>query len=72
MSSAQIQQQIQDKLDSEPELAKSNVKANVNDSSVILTGFVDSEREHQLALGIAEPYAGAREILDRIQVKGST
>lgn len=70
MSSGEIQQQIQDKLDSEPALARSNVKANANDNVVILTGIVDNEREHQLAVEIARSYAGDREILDRIEVKG--
>jgi hypothetical protein len=72
MSSWQTQQQIQAKLNSEPSLANRNVKASVNDSTVTLTGVVDSERQHQLVLGIAQSYAGSREILDRIQVQGQT
>jgi BON domain len=72
MSSWQVQQQIQDKLNSEPSLANANVKASVSDSAVILTGVVDSERQHQLVLRIAQSYAGDREILDRIQVQGQT
>jgi hypothetical protein len=72
MSSWQVQQQIQAKLNSEPSLANRNVKASVNDGTVTLTGVVDSERQHQLVLGIAQSYAGSREILDRIQVQGQT
>ena len=72
MSSWQVQQQIQKELNSEPSLANTNVKASANDSAVILTGIVDSERQHQLVLGIAQSYAGSREILDRIQVQGQT
>jgi hypothetical protein len=72
MSSWQVQQQIQNKLNSEPSLANTGVKASANDSAVILTGVVDSERQHQLVLGIAQSYAGGREILDRIQVQGQT
>jgi hypothetical protein len=72
MSSWQVQQQIQNQLNGEPSLANTNVKASANDSAVILTGVVDSERQHQLVLGIAQSYAGSREILDRIQVQGQT
>jgi hypothetical protein len=72
MSSWQVQQQIQDKLNSEPSLANRNLKASVNDSAVTLAGVVDSEPQHQLVLGIAQSYASGREILDRIQVQGQT
>lgn len=72
ISSWQVQHQIQSKLNSEPSLANTNVKASANDSAVILTGVVDSERQHQLVLGIARSYAGDREISDRIQVQGQT
>lgn len=72
MSSSEVQQQIQEKFNSEPALANANVKANANDNAVTLTGVVDSEREHQLALGIAQSYAGDRKIVDRIEVKGRT
>jgi osmotically-inducible protein OsmY len=70
MPSADVAQQIQDKLNTEPGLAKQNVKANVNDTAVILTGTVDNEQQHQMAVRIAESYAGGREVLDRIEVKG--
>ena len=72
MSSWQVQQQIQDRLNGEPYLANRNVKASVNDSAVTLTGVVNSEQQHQLALGIAQSYAGSREVLDKIQVQGRT
>ena len=65
ISSWRVQQQIQDKL----KLADLTVQASANDSAVILTGIVDTEHQHQLALGIAQSYAGDREILDRIQVR---
>jgi len=71
-SSAEVQQQIQERLSSEPALSDAAVSAHANDSSVILTGTVNSEREHQLALDIAHSYAGGRQVLDRIEVKGRT
>lgn len=68
-ASADVQQRIQDKLDAEPSLSKQNVKANATDSAVILTGIVDTERQHRVALGIAQSYAGNREVMDRVEVK---
>lgn len=70
MPSADVAQQIQDKLNTEPALANQNVKANVNDAAVILTGTVENEQQHQMAVRIAQSYAGGREVLDRIEVKG--
>jgi len=72
MSSTQVGQRIQDKLSTEPALANSNVQANVTDTVVFLTGTVENESQHQLALRIVESYAGDRRILDRIVVKGQT
>ena len=72
MSSWQVQQQIQNRVNSEPSLANTNVKASVNDSAVILTGVVDNERQHQILLRIAQSYAGDREIFDEIQVERQT
>jgi osmotically-inducible protein OsmY len=70
LSSAQVGQQIQDEFKSDPALANENVKANVNDTAVVLMGIVDNENQHQLVLRIAQSYAGDREVLDRIEVKG--
>jgi osmotically-inducible protein OsmY len=71
-SSAEVQQQIQEKLASEPALSDATVNVHATESSVMLTGTVNSEREHQLALDIAQSYAGSRQILDRIEVKGKS
>ncbi|HKD86371.1 MAG TPA: BON domain-containing protein [Terriglobales bacterium] len=68
--SADVAQQIQDKFNTEPALAKQNVKANATDSAVILTGTVENEQQHQMAIRIAQSYSGGREVLDRIEVKG--
>jgi hyperosmotically inducible periplasmic protein len=69
MATDEIQQQIQKKLDTEPDLNGANVKAEVSDTTVILTGSVASEQEHDLALRIAHSYSGDRTIDDKIQVK---
>ncbi|HZP24657.1 MAG TPA: BON domain-containing protein [Terriglobales bacterium] len=72
LSSSEVQQQIQEKLNSEPALSDSAVSAQVNDNSVVMSGTVNSEREHRQALDIAQSYAGGRQVLDRIEVKGRT
>ena len=70
LSPLEIQDQIQKKLDTEPALSSVTVKATVDDRSVVLTGTVDDERQHDLALRVAESYAGGREIVDKIEVRG--
>jgi osmotically-inducible protein OsmY len=70
LSPAEIQEQIQKKLDTEPALSSVTLKAAVDDRSVVLTGTVDDERQHDLALRVAESYAGERQIVDKIEVRG--
>jgi BON domain len=70
LSTAQVEQQIQDKLNSEPILANANVGVKTDDKSVTLTGTVDTDAQHDLALRIAQSYAGHRAIVDKITVRG--
>jgi hypothetical protein len=72
MSTELVEQQITQRLNSEPELAKSNVDAKVDENSVVLTGSVDTETQHDLAVRIAQSYAGDRKIVDKIKVKEQT
>ena len=72
LSSAQIQRQIQDKLNSESALSKAKLGVKADDQSVTLTGTVDSDTQHDLALRIARSYAGDRKIVDRIEVRQQT
>ena len=67
---AQVEQQIQDKLNSEPALANMNVRVKTDDRFVTLTGTVDTEAQHDLALRIAQSYAGDRKIVDKIKLRG--
>ena|SRR2546422_8856039 len=69
LSAAQVEQQIQDKLNSEPDLANTNMKVKADDESVMLTGTVNTEKQHSLALRIAQSYAGQRKIVDKIQIR---
>jgi|GraSoiStandDraft_30_1057271.scaffolds.fasta_scaffold533235_2 hypothetical protein len=72
LPSQQVQQQITSHLGSEPGLDHTNVAAQVSDSTVILTGNVRSEEQHDLALRIAESYAGDRQVVDQIKVQQQT
>ncbi len=68
LSTPEVQKQIQQGLNSEPALRNSNVGVHVDENSVILTGTVDSETQHDLALRIAQSYAGDRKIVDKIKL----
>ena len=70
LSAAQVEQQILDKLNGEPDLANTNMRVKADDRSVTLTGTVNTERQHDLALRIAQSYAGDRKIVDKIEVRG--
>jgi len=72
MSTERVEQQITQRLSSEPELFKSNIDAKVDENSVVLTGSVDTETQHNLAVHIAQSYAGDRKIVDKIKVKQQT
>jgi hypothetical protein len=72
MSTERVEQQITQRLNSEPALSKSNIDAKVDENSVVLTGSVDTETQHDLAVRIAESYAGDRKIVDKIKVKEQT
>ena len=48
------------------------VKATVDDKAVVLSGTVETEKQHALALRIAESYAGERGIKDKITIRGTT
>ncbi len=72
MSSAEVQEQIQKSMESEPALAHTDVNVTTDDSSVVLTGSVGTEEQHNLVLRIAQSYAGTRQIVDKIEVRERT
>jgi osmotically-inducible protein OsmY len=69
MSTEQVQQQIQNKLDDERGLKGSTVLATATDTSVTLDGQVANQNQHDLALGIAKADAGTRKITDKLQIR---
>jgi osmotically-inducible protein OsmY len=72
LSTPEVQQLIKDELRSEPALANASLSVKVDDNSVWLTGTVDDEKRHDLALRIAESYSGKRQIVDKIKVTRRT
>jgi BON domain-containing protein len=72
LSTPEVQQQIQQGFNLEPALRNSNVGVHVDENSVILTGTVHSEQQHDLALRIAQSYAGDRKIVDKMKITQQT
>jgi hypothetical protein len=68
-TSAQIGEQIQRALDTEPLLKGSTLKVEVDDTKVTITGTVNNQKEREMALSAAALYAGEREIVDQIKIK---
>jgi hyperosmotically inducible protein len=69
VTNSDVQQQIQKKISEEPGLAGANVSVSVDDRSVVLTGTVDSQEQHDLALKMAQSVAGDRPIDDKLQIR---
>ena len=72
LSTTQVQKQIQHGLNSEPALSNTNVSVKTGEDSVVLGGTVESEKQHELVLQIAQSYAGDRKIVDNIKVRQQT
>ena len=69
LSASEVEKQIQDKLNREPTLANTEIGVKIDAKSVTLTGSVNTENQRDLALRIAQAYAGHRKILDKIKIQ---
>lgn len=69
VSVGDMQRQIEQKLMDEPMMSGANVTVSVDDKSVTLQGVVDSDKQHDLAMHIAQGYAGNRPIVDKLTVR---
>lgn len=67
---ATLQNQIQNALQNEPTLRNDNLNVNVTDSTIELSGSVQTGKEKQTAQRIASSFAGNRRVRDRITVSG--
>jgi len=70
LPNSEVEQKIQHTMADMPELSSSNVKVSVTDDAISLTGTVDSQQQHDLALRVAQSYAGDRSIDDKVQIRG--
>jgi hypothetical protein len=68
-TSAEIADQIQGALDTEPLLKTSDLKVSVDDATVTLTGIVASQKDREVALSILALHAGKREIVDQTKLR---
>jgi hypothetical protein len=68
-TSRELQQQIEQALSKESELATSNIQVSVDKNAVTLTGTIDSPDERTLALRIAQSYAGERQVIDKLKLR---
>jgi len=71
LSTTEVKQQIQQKLRTEPGLAGAKILVEASDSYVVLAGAIDNDCQRDLALRIAESYAGKRKIVDKIKTRGA-
>jgi hypothetical protein len=72
LSTSDIEKQLGDRINVEPALQRSDIHATVDDKSIVLTGMVDSEQQRESALRIARSYAGDREVVDKLELRGRT
>jgi osmotically-inducible protein OsmY len=72
LSTKQVERQVQQALNSEPALRNSHVGVKADKDSVVLTGTVTTEEQHDLAMRIAQSHAGERKIVDKIKLRQQT
>jgi len=72
MSSLEIEKQIQKAFDQDASLVNSKLKVSVDDMNITLTGSVENQKQHDLALQLAQAYAGKRKIVDNIIIHEKT
>jgi osmotically-inducible protein OsmY len=71
LTTEQVQQEIQNKLDDEPALEGFGLIAAVDDTKVVLTGAVATTEQRDLAHRISRSYAGDRKIVDNIRMRSN-
>ena len=68
LTTPEVQQLIRDGLSSEPALADTSVRVRTDDRAIVLMGSVGSDKQHELALRIAQSFTGSRQIVDKITI----
>lgn len=72
VSSADIQDELQKEFGRASILSDQPLKATVDDQNILLTGTVETQQQHDLALKLAQQYTGTRKIVDRIEIHAKT
>jgi len=72
VSSEQIEQQITQQITADPKLEGTNLRAEVDEASIVVSGTVNTAEQHDLAMDIARSHAGDRNVVDKIKVKQQT
>ena len=68
-ASADIEKQLQSAFNQEPVLKGTDLKATADDDSVVVSGTVENEQQHKIALQLVQGKAGDRKIVDNVVVK---
>ena len=68
LTTPDVQRLIHDGLSSEPALADASVSVKTDDRAIVLMGSVGSDKQHEVALRIAQSFTGGRQIVDKIKV----
>ena len=71
-SSEQIEQQITQQFTADPKLEGANLRAQVDEAAIVLSGTVNTAEQHDLAMQIARSHAGDRNVMDKIKIKQQT
>jgi hypothetical protein len=66
---AQVEQEIQQAFQTQPELSNAKLSAAANLSTVTVRGTVANENQHQIALRVAALHANGLRIVDHIKVQ---
>jgi osmotically-inducible protein OsmY len=68
-ASAQVGQEIQQALQAQPSLSNARINVSPRGNSVVLSGVVADQDQHQRALRVAALHASGLEIVDHIKVQ---
>jgi BON domain len=69
LTTSEAQSQIEKKLRGEPGLSSRNIKVEVTDNAVVLSGTVPTSNQSLLAQRIAQSYAGTRRVTNNLNVE---
>jgi osmotically-inducible protein OsmY len=72
LTTAEVEQQIQNKLDDEPTLEGLSLLASADDETVTLRGRVANAEQRSAVIRIARSYSGSRKIVDMLKVEDRT